>query len=607
LGTALNTGSWPWSNSNDNYQLQWQLTKVAGAHTLTFGQLGMLSNKNQVIFGNTNGLFSFNGNATAAPGSPTNGSAGSDYADFLLGNAYSYEELALQDKGHARWWAYSFWFHDNWNVTDRLSIQYGMRWEFIPHVYDQHNRQSNFIPGDFNPADAQSPDPTTGQLNPNGPGFTLPPPQSGLSIVDPTLRMYTNGIRVAGSGIRAGLVKNYYDNLAPRVGFAYKVTDKLVARAGYGTFFERTQGNDVYNGWPNPPFSFDTTLFTVPLTGLAGSGATIPITPANVTALDYNYIIPYTSTANAMVEYQISPKVILQTGYVGTFGRDLRIQRNVNQPFMNNPDRGVLSPNLIRPYPGYGGITYGENSVSSAYHSWQTSLRTTNWRGLTTAVAYTYSHAIAFGQGGGQTDFQTIANAYNIGAERGNSNLNRTHVLSVSYVYNLPFFNNSASMLEKGLLGGWQISGIVLGETGLPVTIGNPGDPAGIGSGVRANCLAMSNTGPKTIDEWYNTAAFAAVDPVGVNGSTGFGNCGINTVYGPGRINFDTSFGKSFTGIPLPGSKEGGSLDFKAEMFNTFNHTQPRGLNNTVTDNSFGQVTSVHDPRVIQFSMRFRF
>jgi hypothetical protein len=326
-----------------------------------------------------------------------------------------------------------------------------------------------------------------------------------------------------------------------------------------------------------------------------------------VTALDYNYIIPYTSTANAMVEYQISPKVILQTGYVGTFGRDLRIQRNVNQPFMNNPDRGVLSPNLIRPYPGYGGITYGENSVSSAYHSWQTSLRTTNWRGLTTAVAYTYSHAIAFGQGGGQTDFQTIANAYNIGAERGNSNLNRTHVLSVSYVYNLPFFNNSASMLEKGLLGGWQISGIVLGETGLPVTIGNPGDPAGIGSGVRANCLAMSNTGPKTIDEWYNTAAFAAVDPVGVNGSTGFGNCGINTVYGPGRINFDTSFGKSFTGIPLPGSKEGGSLDFKAEMFNTFNHTQPRGLNNTVTDNSFGQVTSVHDPRVIQFSMRFRF
>jgi len=607
LNAALNVGSWPWANSNDNYQLQWQLTKVKGSHTLTFGQLGMLSNKNQVIFGNTQGLFSFNGRFTAAPGSPAGGSKGSDYADFLLGDGYSYEELALQDKGHARWWAYSFWFGDNWQVSNRLSIQYGMRWEYIPHVYEQHNRQSNFVPGAFNPADAQAPNPVTNQLDPNGPGFTLPPPQSGMSIVLPGFKMYTNGILVAGSGIKAGLVKNYYDTLAPRLGFAYKVTDKLVVRAGYGTFFERTQGNDVYNGWPNPPFSFDTTLFTVPLTGLAGSGATIPIYPANVTALDYNYLIPYTTTTNAMVEYQISPKVIFQTGYVGTFGRDLRIQRNVNQPFDNNPLRGKVSPNQIRPFPGYASINYGENSVSSSYHSLQTSLRTTGWHGLTTAVAYTYSHAIDFGTGGGASDFTTIADAYNIGAERGNSSLNRTHVLSVSYVYDLPFFRTATSAFQRHLLGGWQISGIVIGETGLPVTIGNPGDPAGIGSGVRANCLAISSNGPKSINEWFNTAAFAPVDPVGVNGSTGFGNCGVNTVYGPGRINFDTSFGKSFTGIPLPGSKEGGSLDFQAELFNTFNHTQPLGVSTTVGTNSFGQVTSVHDPRVIQFSMRFRF
>ncbi|MEJ2007274.1 MAG: carboxypeptidase-like regulatory domain-containing protein [Acidobacteriota bacterium] len=607
LGTALNVGSWPWDNSNDNYQLQWQLTKVAGSHTLTFGQLGMLSNKNQVIFGNTQGLFSFNGNATAAPGSPVNGSAGSDYADFLLGNAFSYEELALQDKGHARWWAYSFWFHDNWHVNDRLSIQYGVRWEYIPHVYDQHNRQSNFIPGDFNFANAQSPNPTTGQLDPNGPGFTLPPPQSGLPLVLPGFKMYTNGIRVAGSGIDRGMVKNYYNSFGPRVGFAYKLSDKLVARAGYGTFFERTQGNDVYNGWPNPPFSFDTTFFTVPLTGTAPAGGAIPIFPANVTALDFNYLIPYTSTANAMLEYQLSPKIILQAGYVGTFGRDLRIQRNVNQPLDNNPLRGVENPNQIRPFPGYAGLTYGENSVSSAYHSGQLSLRTTDWHGLTTAVAYTYSHAIDFGTGGGQSDFTTIADAYNIGAERGNSALNRTHVLTVSYVYNLPFFRNATSRAQRLLLGGWQYSGIAIAQTGLPVTIGNPGDPAGIGSGVRANCLATSSNGPQSIDEWFNTAAFAPVDPVGVNGSSGFGNCGVNTVYGPGRINFDMSFGKTFSGIPLPLSKEGGALDFKAEMFNTFNHTQPQGLNTTVTNPSFGQVTSVHDPRVIQFSMRFRF
>lgn len=239
-----------------------------------------------------------------------------------------------------------------------------MRWEFIPHVYDQHNRQSNFIPGAFDPADAQTPDPSTGELDPTGPGFTLPPPQSDLPIVLPGFKVYTNGIVVGGSGIKAGLVKNYYDTLGPRFGFAYKLMDNLVVRAGYGTFFERTQGNDVYNGWPNPPFSFDTTLFTVPLTGLAGSGTAIPVFPANLTALDYNYIIPYTTTTNAMVEYQISPRIILQTGYVGTFGKDQRIQRNINQPLSNNPLRGTADPNQIRPFPGYGSITYGENSTS---------------------------------------------------------------------------------------------------------------------------------------------------------------------------------------------------------------------------------------------------
>jgi Carboxypeptidase regulatory-like domain len=608
LGTALDVGSWPWTNSNDNYQLQWQLTKVHGNHTFSFGFLGTLSNKNQVSFGNTQGLFEFNGQATAAPGSPAGGSKGVDYADFLLGNGFSYTELALQDKGHWRWHGYSTWFNDNWHVTNRLTMQLGLRWEFIPHVYELADRQSNFIPSAFDPSQAQSPDPVTGQLDPTGPGFGDPPapPQSGLSLVLPGFKTYNNGVFVAGSGISRGLVDNFNNLIAPRVGLAYKFNDRLVFRAGFGKFFERTQGNDVYNGAPNAPFSFNTTLFTAPLTGTAGGGG-IPIFPAGFVALDKNYLIPSSFSSNGTLEYQFSPKVLLRVAYVGTFGRNQRIQRNINQPFTDNPLRGTLNPNLIRPFPGFTSINYGENSVSSSYHSGQLELRTSDWHGMTTGVAYTYSHSIGFGVGSGQTDFQTIADAYNVGGERGNSNLNRTHVLVINYVYDLPFFKNSASRLQRLTLGGWQLSGITIFETGLPLTITSPGDPAGIGSGVYGNCLAASNAGPKTFSQWFNTAAFAPVDAVGVNGSSGFGNCGVNTVYGPGRKKFDVSFGKIFSGIPLPMDKEGATLELKAEMFNIFNHTQPNGVNTTVTNGLFGQVTSVFDPRIIQFSMRFKF
>ncbi|MBV9441499.1 MAG: TonB-dependent receptor, partial [Acidobacteriaceae bacterium] len=191
-GSRYDASSWPWKNKADDYQVRDDVSWMKGSHQLRFGFSWMLYKKIQDLFGQTQGRFFFNGNYT-----------GNDFADFLLGYSNQYSELAVQDSGHWDNKSYSAYIQDNWKVTPRLTLNLGVRWDGMPHTYEENNRQSNFYPGLYNPAMAAILLPN-GNISPSSPGLG-PSPNSILN----GYLFYLNGIGIAGqNGIPAGLVKD---------------------------------------------------------------------------------------------------------------------------------------------------------------------------------------------------------------------------------------------------------------------------------------------------------------------------------------------------------------------------------------------------------------
>jgi hypothetical protein len=306
-------GSWPWHNKADDYQIRDDLSWSKGNHQLKFGASWMLYKKIQDLFGNTQGNFTFNGTYT-----------GNGFADFLLGYANSYSELAIQDAGHWPSYSYDAYVQDNWKVTPRLTLNLGVRWDGIPHTIEDNNRQSNFYSNLYNPANAAI-------ILPNG---TIAPGSPGLgSSPNPILNgypLYLNGIGIAGqNGIPRGLVQNHWALFAPRVGFAYDLTGsgKTVLRGGFGIMYERIQGNDVYNAGPNVPFTLTSTLNNVLLSNptvsvATGTAAAAPITAPAITGMVYSdYNNPASYQFSLGIQRQIAASSVLSVTYVGNQNR----------------------------------------------------------------------------------------------------------------------------------------------------------------------------------------------------------------------------------------------------------------------------------------------
>jgi hypothetical protein len=584
----------PWYNAADDNQIRDDVSWTKGSHNFKFGGQFMRYRKNQDVFGSTQGSYSFDGTYT-----------GDDFADFMLGFAKSYNELAIEDRGHWRTSTYAAYVTDSWRATKRLTVNLALRWEGIPHAYDVQNRMSNFYPNLYDPAQAPRFNPD-GSLDTTGPGFRTVP---GVPLSN--IPFYLNGIGLAGkNGIPRGIVNNYWDTFAPRLGFAYDVTGqgKTVVRGGLGTFYERIQGNDVYNTGPNPPFSFSPTVnnvyFTDPSISVTnGQKAAVPIFPGSLYALAQDYKIPTSYQWSFGVQHELMPRAVITVQYVGNENTHQRIERNLNAPFLSNPGRsevlaGTLDANRIRPYLGYAGIQYAGTVVNTDYNSLQVNFRVENQHGLTFQSAYTLSHCLDYGSG----DFTSTSNPYNLKFDRGSCDLDRRHILSLNYIWDLPFFKGNQSKLVRGVLGGWELSGVTTLETGLPMTITFPGDNAGLGGGetVRPDLVGNPNNGPKSVTQWFNTAAFVSPAPLS------FGSAGRNIVRGPGRDNWNLSMFKMFSGIPFPSRPEGAEIQFRAEFFNAFNHTQFHGVN-TSFGGGFGEVNSTYDPRVIQLGLKFLF
>jgi len=596
---------YPWKNGYEGFQYRDDVSWTKGRHQFKFGAGWLHTYKNQELQYNTNGVIAFN----------SSNFSGDSYVNYLLGMATSYSQLEYLWGKH---WVnnnYNGYANDDWHVSPRLVLNIGLRYDGLPHAFERYDQFSNFVPELY--------DYSLG--NPVLADGTLIP--SSLSTFPGTTgSFYLNGVREAGvNGFPRGNVRNHYYTWQPRVGWAWDITGngKTVFRGGYGLFYERIQGNDVYNAALNPPFAYipsaTNVYFSNPNTSVLTGLTTQNSFPSSLTNIRYDYQPPGTMNYSMGVQREMAPSIVAVLQYVGSSGYSQNNDRAINTlPLINfdpadptgNPfyDRqlvatGKANANGYRIFPGFAGITQEENRTNFNYNSMQAGFRVENRHGLTTQVAYTWSHLMSIVA----NDLNSISNPFNAHYDWGSdTGFDRRQVLNISYVYNLPWFTKSSNTAARMILGGWTVSGITFFENGLPQRAAYSGsDTLGLGGGTsnRPDQVAKV-TLPKTFSQWFSTSSFA--DPVAPwNGgpNQGFGDAAKDAIKGPGIQNWNISLFKS-----IPFTKgEGPRIDLRFESFNTFNHTNPQGIDLNNHDANFGKVTSDYGPRTLQLGGKFIF
>ncbi|MDE3201720.1 MAG: hypothetical protein KGN79_12460, partial [Acidobacteriota bacterium] len=595
---AEGMGSAPWHNAAQDYMPKVDVSYTKGKHAMKFGFSYNRYTKNQQLFGNASGDLSFCCNTIT----------GDAFMDMVLGLATSYNQFSAAPIRHYVNQTPSVYAMDNWHVTPRLSLQLGLRYDALPHAWERSNDVANFDPSLYLPSQAAVMT-ANGQLDTNGPGFQV---YNGVSY-------YLNGMGIAGvNGFPRGLVTNDYRTLQPRVGFSEDLfgNGKTVLRGGFGTFFERMQGNDIYNAATAPPFAFSPTATNVYMSTptkswVSGATATTPYFAAGITNLAKVYRAPAVAMFSLGVQHELMPSMVWVVQYVGNIAWHQNVQRAINTFPLDTPlsireqaGTGKLaSPDPYRTYVGWGGITQQENTTNGTYNGFQTGLRLQNKWGLSGELDYTWSHEIDLTS----YDLNRVSNPWNLKYDKGSGALDRRHMISGNYVYSLPFFNQSSGLV-KSLVGGWQIAGTAAWETGTIPANQGPGlsisyDTIGLGGGYTNRPDQIKKTHYlKKRNEWFDTSAFTAPGKSWEGApNLGFGNARKDAIVGPSRINFTTSLYKSFA------ITERAHFELRFESFNTFNHFEPNGLNISYNSSQFGQITSAHDPRTLELGGKFVF
>jgi Carboxypeptidase regulatory-like domain len=604
--TTWSSSYFPWKNSFEGYETRDDLSWNKGVHQFKFGFSWLHAPKNQQLQANTQGTAVFNNSSFSKD----------SYINFLLGDAASFTQLQYLNGKHWVQNNYSFYVLDNYHVTPRLTLNLGLRFDGLPHTFERFDQFANFVPASYNTSLAYP-------LNLDG---TLNPASLTQFNGSP---FYLNGIREAGvNGFPRGVVQNYYYTWQPRVGFAYNIPGKgaTVLRGGFGMFYERVQGNDVYNAALNPPFAYqpsaNNVYFSNPNTSALTGLTTAQAFPSTLTNIQYLYKPPGTAQFSLGIQRQIAPSVIGVIQYVGSLGWTQNNDRGINTLPLTDPNPAigfakrkaiatntasvvagtaiVPNANLYRQYPGFSSIQQEENETNFSYNSLQVGIRMENKHGLTFQVAYTYSHEIDQVA----NDLNAVSNPFNLAYDRSSGGFDRRQIFNVNYIYEFPFFLKSGNAFEKIVLGGWEISGVTVAQSGAPQSINyNGADTLGLGGGTSNRPDKVASIAyPKTQTAWFSKASFAApLAPWNGGTNQGWGNAGRDQVILPGLFNWNMSLFKNFS------FTEQVKFQFRLETFNTFNHTQFNGIDNGFTDGNFGQVTSAYDPRVLQLGGKLTF
>ena len=342
----------------------------------------------------------------------------------------------------------------------------------------------------------------------------------------------------------------------------------------------------VSDGFPTIP-PLDVTLADNP------SGSVIGVDP--------NYRPGYAQQFNLTLERELPGSLLLKTSYVGNIGRNLDTTYNLNQAV---PGPGAV--NNRRPFfavrPTLADVTWAVSDGTSSYHALQFSAEKRLTRGLSGLLWYTWGHSIdTVGQSfGGGADGPLPQDPRNRAADRGNSPFDIRHRLNIAWCYALPFGEGRRWLNDSGAMayvfGGWQLNGLHLFQTGLPFTPTLNAATVNTGTGSRPDRIADGQLSDPTVDRWFDTAAFTT--PAQFT----YGNAGRNILYGPGRVNTDFSVFKEFA------ARGSFRLQFRAECFNLFNHSQFDLPNAAIGATNAGTITSiVGTPRQIQFGLKAMF
>ncbi|WP_263381357.1 Plug and carboxypeptidase regulatory-like domain-containing protein [Granulicella arctica] len=620
----VNTGVFPagWTSTGNSVVGTDNVTKVAGNHVFKFGVFADLNENGQ------EGTWQEQPSVNFAASNQNANNSNSGIGNLLLGNYTSVTQSNIFAFGHFHFFQYEGYAQDTWKVSPRLTLDYGVRYEFVGPTYTTGAlHQYYFEPSAYNAANAV-------QINtlPNTPGQA---PTQG-TLIGGVGNPYNGMIQEGQQGLPKGGLNFRYNNFGPRVGFAYDVfgDGRTALRGGFGIFYERYQQN-VFNfgGISNPPLVYNPTIYGGQLGGLSNSlvnGA--PLTPAStVQASDRAGQIPTTDGFNLGIQQQLPSKMVLDITYVGNFSRHQLYNQELQQlPLGTTTNTPILSTvnNVIQaiyPYKGYNAIHYNVFGGTSRYNGLQVHLQRRFSDRFTINADYTWSRAFDLDDVDGDTDvFPNYTNLKQFIAPAG---YDRRNVVNIQYVYNLPDLRGHNKLIGY-TAGGWEISGVSQFWTGSPClnsgaggagdscdlqatgNLGNGGfghiRPDYVGGQVRIK--PSHNVPAGEFPMWFNPAAFA----VPANGS--FGNFHRNTIYGPGVDNYNVSLYKNLN------VTENVRFQLRFEAYNVFNHTQWGTINTGLSApdtpgtsfgasnaGSSGQINSVRDPRQLQLGGKFYF
>jgi hypothetical protein len=596
--SSITTSQFPGESGDFSFTLTNNMTKLTGSHTFKWGINGERSGmKDSIQFSsvappntrNTGGQFFFQD--TGHPNT-----TGLALANVLLGSFNNYSEFDQKPRTNYVTTMWDWFFQDSWKARRDLTIEMGLRYSLWPEYKGSWGTISEFQSDYYDRATAPVIDPRGGfivsgdRLN----GIVLPGCGPTKEAIERFPFLASGAYDRLYHCLSDSFVETPKNGFQPRVGLAYSLNPRTAIRSGVGMFFNRSQINSSYVLGGDPPFL----QRAVVSNGNADNpgGAARRDFPLVISMADPKLKLPTAWTWNTTVERELPFLSKISLAYVGRRGYFQQRSRNINQllPGTTQANPGV-SPDALRPYPGYGVIAMLENSASSRYNGMQVQFSRRAARGIGFNVAYTLSRTME----DASSTTSILPNAYDASGQYRLSGNDKTHVLIFSSYYTLPALM-SAPAPVRWVLGGWGMSGTAQIESGTPITVTTTEDIAGVGSGSGAQFWNL--TGDPKVERteftnsmvWFNKAAFTKPSP---------GTFGVqaNSVRQPGFWDANLSISKSFA------VTEKQRFEFRAEGFNFLNH--PRLANATTNPNSgsFGLITSKSGNRLMQLNLKYFF
>jgi len=567
----------------DTFQWYDNLTNIRGRHTLRMGFNYTRRRRNVLNIDRPVGNFGFTTQLTSncagiATGCQIDPNSGFGFASFMAGYPNSINrELMLGIYGERRP-EYSAYFQDDFKASPRLTLNLGIRYDLFDPYVEHHDRQSAFDTG-------------------NG-RFVVASPDAKLA---------------SGRHIGRKLQKTSTRDFAPRVGFAYNLfgNGKTVLRGGYGIFWNNPLTGTSSSKAINPPFllaqAFTTTL--VPARRLSDGlppppGLDLNREPAGATRsiFDVDFVDGYAQQWNFNIQQQLGRDNMLEIAYAGSKGTHLVMKQDINLA----PARvGVTNTDVNRPFirlaPAVRSLSMAKSTGWSSHHSLQTKFTKRFSHGLGVLASYTFGKTLDIVS---DTEGATL-DAYNFNRDRGLAAFDVAHSLSIGYIYELPFgrgkpFASGISPALDKLIGGWQVTGVTVFRTGLPINITQQQNMLSTGTGNRPDRIGDGKLANAKPDEWFDARAFV---PTRDNTGT-YGNTGRNVLRSPGQNQFDIGIFKNTRFL------ERFEHQIRFELFNAFNHPQFGGPGTSIGSANAGVIGGLlfgSPMRQMQIAMKLSF